>query len=420
MITLEQLLNMIRLGEDSGVELTEVRFSGDGVIGPSKERLAKEISAMANAKGGWLVLGVDDKTRHVLGIRVDRLDALNLFVEETCNDAIKPTVVVDTYRRELPDELGNPVPILAVRVDQSPYVHQTGEGYFYRAGSSARAMPTDFVLRLHQERSLTRIKRFEELPVPHTRLETLREDLWRRFISSRESDAEVALLTRNLLAQNADGAVQASVLGLLMCSEEPKRHLPNSYIQAVRYRGTAQNSHFQVDAKDLTGPLDQQVQDAMVFFRLNQRVAATKEVGRQDFPQYSEKAVLEAIVNAVAHRDYSMDHSHTRFFIFDDRIEIYSPGSLVNSMTVESMRYRTATRNERVTNLLSECAVPETLGDLGRTKLMERRGDGVDIILAESERLGAARPEYRLLDDAELMLTIYAAPIPNQAPESAS
>jgi predicted HTH transcriptional regulator len=411
---------MIRLGEDSGAEFKEVRFSGDRVVGPSKERLAKEISALANAKGGWLVLGVDDKTRKVLGIPVGQLDALNRFVEETCNDAIKPTVVVDTYRRELPDEMGNPVPVLAVRIDQSPYVHQTSEGYFYRVGSSARAMQTDFVLRLHQERSLTRIKRFEELPVPHTSLETLREDLWRRFVSSRETDAKVALLKRNLLAQNADGVVQASVLGLLMCSEEPRRHLPNSYIQAVRYRGTAQNSNFQVDAKELVGPLDQQVYEAMVFFRLNQRVAATKEVGRQDFPQFSDKAILEAVVNAVAHRDYSVDHSHTRFFMFDDRIEIYSPGSLVNSMTVESMRYRTATRNERVTNLLSECAVSEALGDLGRTKLMERRGDGVDIILAESERLGAARPEYRLLDDAELMLTIYAAPLPNQAPEPAS
>lgn len=420
MITLEQLLDMIRLGEDSGAEFKEVRFSGDKVTGPSKERLAKEISAMANAKGGWLVLGVDDKTRKVLGVPVNHLDALNRFVEETCNDAIKPTVVVDTYRRELPDELGNPIPVLAVRVEQSPYVHQTSEGHFYRVGSSARAMQTDFVLRLHQERSLTRIKRFEELPVPHTGLETLQEELWRRFVSSRENDTEVALLKRNLLAQNADGVVQASVLGLLMCSEEPRRHLPNSYIQAVRYRGITQNSHFQVDAKDLTGPLDRQVYDAMVFFRLNQRVAATKEVGRKDHPQFSEKAVLEAIVNAVAHRDYSVDHSHTRFFIFDDRIEIYSPGSLVNSMTVESMRFRTATRNERVTNLLSECPIPDSLGDLGRTKLMERRGDGVDIIFDDAERLGAPRPQYRLLDDAELMLTIYAAPIPNQDSEAAS
>jgi predicted HTH transcriptional regulator len=152
----------------------------------------------------------------------------------------------------------------------------------------------------------------------------------------------------------------------------------------------------------------------MVFFRLNQRIAATKEMGRRDFPQFSEKAILEAIVNAVAHRDYAIDHSHTRFFIFDDRIEIYSPGSLVNSMTTESMRYRTATRNERVTNLLAECPLPESLGDLGRTKLMERRGDGVNIIFDEAERLGAPRPIYRLLDDAELMLTIFAAPIPNQ------
>ncbi len=414
MITLEELLTMIRLGEDTGVEFKEARFSGDRVVTPERDKLAKEISAMANAKGGWLLLGVEDKTHKVIGIPLNRMDALTRFLEATCNDSIKPPVVVAYYRRELPDELGDTVPVLAVRIDQSPYVHQTGKGYFYRAGSSVRAMSADFVLRLHQERSLIRIKRFEELPVPLTDIATLDEGLWRRFVSSRETNAQTALLKRNLLAKNAVGEVQASVLGLLMCSQEPRRHLPNSYIQAVRYRGISHDSHFQVDAQDFTGPLDQQVYDAMVFFRRNRRVAATKEAGRQDFPQFSDKVVLEAIVNAVAHRDYSIDHSRNRFFIFDDRIEIYSPGSLVNSMTVDSMQYRTATRNERVTNLLSECPVSESLGDLGRTKLMERRGDGVDIIIDESTKLSGRKPEYRLIDDAELMLTIYAAPMPNQ------
>ena len=103
-----------------------------------------------------------------------------------------------------------------------------------------------------------------------------------------------------------------------------------------------------------------------------------------------------------------------RFFIFDDRLEIYSPGSLVNSMSVESLSLRTATRNERITNLLAECSMPETFGELGRTSMMERRGDGVDIILSESEKLSGRNPEYRVLDDSEVMLTIFAAVLPNQ------
>ena len=124
--------------------------------------------------------------------------------------------------------------------------------------------------------------------------------------------------------------------------------------------------------------------------------------------------MFEAIVNAVAHRDYSIEHSRTRFFIFDDRLEIYSPGGLVNSMSVESLALRTATRNERITNLLAECPVPDNDRNLGRSVIMERRGDGVNIILAESEKHSGRRPDYRLIDDAELLVTIYSAHLPNQ------
>ena len=413
-LTTEQLLEMIRLGEDSGIEFKEVRFSGDRVTDPKRDHLAREIAAIANAKGGWLVLGVDDKTRKVLGIPLDKLDALERFVGEICVDSLKPPLPVDMFRRELLDEFGEPVPLLLVRIEKSLYVHQAPEGFFYRVGSRAQPMSTDFVVRLHQDRSLAKLKRFEELPVSQTLAADLSESLWRRFVSNREEDRETALLKRDLLAMNLDGEAQASVIGVLMCTENPRRFLPNAYIQAVRYRGTVQDSHYQVDAKDITGPLDRQIMDALTFLRLNQRIAAIKEIGRAEISQFSERAVFEAIVNAVAHRDYSIHHSKIRFFIFDDRIELYSPGALVNSMSVESMPLRTATRNERITNLLSECLLPDGFGGLGRTAIMERRGDGVDIILNESEKLSGKRPDYRVLDDAELLLTIYAAELPNQ------
>jgi predicted HTH transcriptional regulator len=409
MISLDRLIEMIRLGEDSATEFKEARFSGTKMVAPSREHLARELAAMANAKGGWLILGIEDKSRRVVGLPVDRLDAAVRFVEEVCHDAIKPALLIACFRREVPDETGRPVPVLAIHVDQSPYVHQTSEGYFYRVGTSARAMQADFVLRLHQERSLTRIRRFEELPVPQSDIDSLDPALWQRFVSKRETDIPTALLKRNLLARDAEGDLHASVLGLLMCSTEPRRFIPNAFIQAVRYRGTLQDSNFQIDAKEFAGPLDRQILDAFDFFKLNHRIGATKETQRTDQPAFSTRAVFEAIVNAVAHRDYSIDHSKIRFFMFDDRIELYSPGSLVNSMSVESLRLRTATRNERITNLLSECPIPSGNDQLDRDSLMERRGDGVDIILDESLQLSGRSPVYHLIDDAELLLTMYAA-----------
>jgi ATP-dependent DNA helicase RecG len=413
-LSTDQILDMIRLGEDSGIEFKEVRFSGERVTDPTKDRMAKEIAAMANAKGGWLILGVEDKARQILGIPLDRLNSLERFIGEICMDTLKPPLPVDMFRRELPNESGDLVPVLLIRIEKSLYVHQAPDGFFYRVGSRAQPMATDFVLRLYQERSLAKIKRFEEMPVPRSSASDLAEFLWQRFVSIREKNPEAALLKRDLLVVNTDGDTQSSVLGILMCSENPRRFFPNAFIQAVRYRGTVQDSNLQVDAKDITGPLDRQILDALAFLRLNQRIAAVKEVGRSDHPQFSERAVFEAIVNAVAHRDYSVEHSKIRFFIFDDRLEIYSPGALVNSMSVESMQLRTATRNERITNLLAECSLPDGFGNLGRTAMMERRGDGVNIIFNESENLSSKLPEYRVLDDAEVLLTIFAAQLPNQ------
>lgn len=136
---------------------------------------------------------------------------------------------------------------------------------------------------------------------------------------------------------------------------------------------------------------------------------ATKEPHRIEKSQFSERAVFEAVVNAVAHRDYSISGSKIRFFMFDDRLEIYSPGALPNTVTIDSIAFRQATRNEMITSLLAETPVAETIGDVGRGFYMEKRGDGVPIILNESEKLSGKKPIYRLIDDSELLLTIYSA-----------
>ena len=197
--------------------------------------------------------------------------------------------------------------------------------------------------------------------------------------------------------------------GVLLCSDHPERFLPNAFIEAVRYRGLRQDSNYQTDAQKICGPLDHQIKQAMSFLKRNQTVMATKEPHRIETSQFSERAVFEAVVNAVAHRDYSISGSKIRFFMFDDRLEIYSPGALPNTVTIESIALRQATRNELITSLLAETPVAETVGDVGRGYYMEKRGDGVPIIFNESVRLSGKKPAYRLIDDSELLLTIFSA-----------
>ncbi|NUQ71097.1 MAG: hypothetical protein HUU17_09780 [Chthonomonadales bacterium] len=213
----------------------------------------------------------------------------------------------------------------------------------------------------------------------------------------------------DLLSSDEQGIDRPTVAGVLLCTRTPRKWLPGAYIQAVRYRGIAQDSNYQIDEQEIIGPLNSQVQDALKFVRRNMAVYAAKDPERVETPQYSIRAVFEAIVNAVAHRDYSIYGSKIRLFMFDDRLELYSPGTLPNTLTIENIALRQSTRNELVTTLLAKCPAEDSPGELGRRYLMEKRGDGVPIILKESDGLGARTPEYRLIDDSELLLTIWAA-----------
>lgn len=98
--------------------------------------------------------------------------------------------------------------------------------------------------------------------------------------------------------------------------------------------------------------------------------------------------------------------------MFDDRLELYSPGTVPNSMTIESMPLRQSTRNETISSLLNRCPVDASArSEVKRQFMMDKRGEGVPIILKESTTLSGKTPVYRLIDDTELLLTIYAAAI---------
>ncbi len=422
---LRDLLEAIRLGEDSFLELKEVRFSGRRVSSPSRDALADELAAFANRSGGTCVLGVDDSTREIMGIPEEYLDAVESLVREICNDSINPPLVVDIRRLLLPATSGEELPVLRIDVPQSLFVHRSPSGYFYRIGSSKREMTPDYLARLFQQRSQVRLIRFDEQIVPRVALDDLDPELVDRFRTPQTSDDRPTLLRKlGMARENADGELQPSVAGVLVGAAHPERWMPSAYIQAVAYRGTGlpaaeDLAGYQLDAKDLTGPLDAQVAEACRFVARNMRVEASKSGGRKDLPQYDMVAVFEALVNAVAHRDYSIEGSKIRLRLFADRLGLYTPGGLPNTMTVESLAFRQASRNETITSLLAKCPVPADIPGLetSRAAMMDRRGEGVALILDRSERLSGKRPLYELPDESELRLTIFAARItPEIAP----
>ena len=419
----KELLDKIRLGEDSFLEMKEVRFAGKRVSAPRQDALADELAAFANARGGVCVLGVEDSSREALGIPVDRLDAMEDFVRELCTDSVEPPLAPVIERLTLPNSAGEQVAVIKIEVSRSLFVHRSPGGYLYRVGSAKREMATEYLARLFQQRSQASLIRFDEQSVSGATLDDLEPALWQRFASPRSRDTRDDLLVKLAIARrDSEGAPLPTVAGVLLACRDPRRWLPNAYIQAVAYRGSTirpdGDQVYQLDAADIGGPLDAQVIEACRFVRRNMRVAASKNQGRRDLPQFDMTAVFEALVNAVAHRDYSVHGSKIRLRLFADRLEVYSPGPIVNTMTVESLPYRQAARNEVITSLLAKCPAPAEAEGIptDRTTLMDKRGEGVQIILDNSERLSKKRPEYRLIDEAELLLVIYGAAVPDAPP----
>lgn len=394
--SLSELIENIHLGEDSPIEFKRQL--------PRRDSLADEIAAFANARGGVLLIGVDDQG-DIVGLGQHYLDQTEKTVVEVCRDSIEPQVSIFTEKLQFDGKV-----LLKVDVPRSLFVHKSPGGYLARQGSSKREMPTDQLARLLQSRSQARIISFDEQVVPNTTNNTLHRDLYQRFIreGSTEDEVEDLLQKRRLLVK--DGPVyRASVAGLLMCHDRPDDYLYNSFIQAVFYRGKTKDANYQIDAKDFRGPLDRQIMDAYKFVERYNQVSARKDVGRTERSQYSMRAVFEALVNAVVHRDYSKAVSKIRLFMFADRLELSSPGALANTLSVERLRYGQATRNELLARLLSEITVEDNVSrQVARRYFLERRGEGVGIILDESTVLSGKSPVYEQIDET-LFLTIFAA-----------
>ncbi len=405
--SMNEILSKIKLGEDSSIEFKSVRFKGNKPD-LSRDDLADEISAFANASEGTILFGIDDKTKFIEGIPLDKIDIMETFLRNIVNDSINPPAYVKILKLELPDIEGNLKPIIKLDIPKSLFVHKSTNGYFRRIGSSKREMPPDILARLFQQRSQARIIRFDEQPVPDTSEKLLNKDLWIHFVDKVLEPETILLEKLKIITLDDTGEYRLSVAGVLIATDNPSNYLSNAIIEAVCYKGLIRDSNYQQDAVIISGPLNKQIEKAIDFIRKNMKVGAIKDPGRIEIPQYSIRACFEAVVNAAAHRDYSIHGSKIRIFMFDDRLEIYSPGAIPNTMTIESLPLRQSTRNELITSFLAKIPLSSNLTESQRSYLMDKRGEGVPIIISESEKISGKRPEYKIIDDSELLLTIFS------------
>ncbi len=403
MIRDEDIRRQLRLAEDSQWEFKRIEFRGNTPTSPLRDDWADELGAFGNADGGIMLCGVSDDGT-IKGMSREQMAALDHLLVEVSTDVLEPPLRIGVHHRELDGRA-----FLLAAVPRGEALHERNGQAFVRVGATKRRLRRDEGLRLAQNRAQNRYLWFDKQIVPETGFETLSERLWEPLLSvAAAADPRRGLLNLRLLAQDEAGVDRATVAGILLCTPSPQDWLPQATIAATHYRGLDRASG-QLDAQEIAGPLPAQIADSVRFVVRNMRVSARKTPEREDVFQYSKAAVFEAVVNAVAHRDYSMSSRRIRLSMFKDRLEIDSPGQLPNGMTIESMEDSQATRNEVIASVFGHIAVGNVAGSGRRRYLMERRGDGVSIIRTETQEATGLPPEYRLVEESSLVLRIPAA-----------
>jgi ATP-dependent DNA helicase RecG len=345
----------LRLGEDSVTEFKGVARTN---YLANADDLAKAIVAFANSGGGTIFLGVeDDGTPTGVGT-LPQADALMRQVSQICRDAIQPAIGCLTTKVEY---RGTQLLIIAVPAfapDRPYFAHHR---LYVRDANRSRDATRDELFRLIQSVDY----HFDEQTVEGASREDLDPEAVAAFMKGVYGEAVTGEHADRYLKQLLciDGAGRPTVAGLLLFGAEPCRWLRDARISAVRFPGCAVGGEMS-DHKEITSWLPRQIDEALDFLKRN--VPAPARVGdlKRDEIGIPLRALREAILNAVTHRDYRMS-SQVILFVFDDRVEITNPGGLLNRLTLDSIRLgATQRRNGRISDLMHRLERHEN-GDRG-------------------------------------------------------
>nr|MDA8216345.1 hypothetical protein [Dehalococcoidales bacterium] len=231
---------------------------------------------------------------------------------------------------------------------------------------------------------------YERLPVPDAEFAELDDALVRGYFEDvrrlphpADAPERTRLLVNLGFATHHAGRVVPTVAGLLLFGIRPQDRLPAATLKCAFFYGLHQGAQLR-DRGDVVGPLTRVIDEGAAFVARNRRLVPRMEgVRRVDVPEYPDYSVREAIANAVAHRDWSLEGAKVRLFMFDDRLEIWSPGKLPPPITLERLGYDQFSRNKVIARVLVELGYIEEVG-LGIRRMRE-----------EMASLGLPEPEFR-------------------------
>lgn len=337
-------------------------------------RLAESLAALANAHGGIVLLGVSASGK-VTGVSDE--PAVRAAIREAGLTTVPPLILpppacVDVDGRS----------VCAISVPPGlPHAYSVDGRYFTRTGARNRLLNAAELTALLVSRDEAG---YAGRPAPAASLDDLDPDHVAAYLAVLPSAINQAwqqiLLAQGCVAQQGH-ELAPTYTGILLFGKAPQRFLRNAQITLVRYAGPQMGDEFV--REDATGTLAQQIRRAEAFVAANMRRGM--RIGgltRSEVTEYPMAVVREAVVNAVAHRDYSIHGDGIRVLMFSNRMEIYSPGRLPGHVTLENLLTERFSRNE---------AIMQALSDLG---FVERLGYGVDRMIAAMEDAGLPAPAF--------------------------
>jgi ATP-dependent DNA helicase RecG len=367
-----ELLEIAARGEDSRHQFKE------DVTHPNS--LASEIVAFANSGGGKIFIGIaNDGSIHAhTSASVDRL---NQLIANTASNSVRPPVNPLTENVSV----GNGVVIVVTVLEgiSKPYMDHGG-AIWVKSGSDKRKVTArEEMQRMFQSAQLVH---GDDVSVRGTSIADIDLDYFRRFFKARfgeELEDQDLSLDQVLENMRVLSDKSLTVTGVLLFAKDPRTLLPVFHVKAVCYPGIEIHTTTYVDSADIFGRIQTQFEEALGFvlrnLRLEQMSNGINSTGEPEIPRI---VLEELLANALMHRDYFVS-APIRIFIFDDRIEIISPGHLPNNLTVANIQ----SGNSNIRNpILTSYA----------TKVLPYRGLGTGILRALREY-----PMIEFVDDRD-------------------
>lgn len=372
----EKFLEYLRTGaEGTYLERKSARVS--------PKDIAKHVSAFANANGGILVIGIEDDGELTgFGIsNAHKPDEYKEMILQNCYPMPSYRSQKILYGKAETDF------VLAIEIDtsaQQVIMKMPERAVYLRIADKSIQLSHDQITQMEYDKGQ---RFFEEQEISDA---TIEEDIDLDIIKEYCEKMDVAGDTdpKNLLASR--GFIRHGHLtnaAILLFGKNPTKFLPQARVRFLRYDGVRRLTGERINIvkeKTFDAAIPVALQEILAFIRPQMREFQTlgKDGRFRIIPEYPEFAWTEGIVNAVTHRDYSVSGDHIRVSMYDDRIEIFSPGKLPNIVTLENMKYTRFSRNPKIARILTE---------LGWVKELN---EGVNRIYAEMDSFYLQKPFY--------------------------